>query len=194
MIEPTIGMGATYIASETEMLAGTIIDVSASQKRLVWQKDETILVRDPKNTFFEFYRNENGDTYTFSLRGTGVWLRTGFSSTGKSKILLIGQRKGYSPSIEGIKVPDVPEPMVSANINQGETWWGIDELKTHLKCSAPTIYRMIRCKNIPAPYKIGKLSRWNAKEVDQFILKNCRTGYLAQLQDEIPKKNKFKEN
>ncbi|MFZ6731938.1 helix-turn-helix transcriptional regulator [Undibacterium sp. Ji42W] len=43
------------------------------------------------------------------------------------------------------------------------------EIKHILSISNTTLWRLIKSKTIPAPIKIGRLNRWVAEEINQYI-------------------------
>lgn len=89
---PEIGMGVTW-AVGSDRYPGTIIDISASGHRIVFQED--IATRTDSNGMSEsqsytFQQNPLGEIHTASLRKDGRWRLTG----GKMP-LFIGNRDKY---------------------------------------------------------------------------------------------------
>lgn len=48
----------------------------------------------------------------------------------------------------------------------------IQELCKYLKCGRNSIYKNIEKGNLPAPLKVGRLSRWRKEEIDEWIDRN----------------------
>lgn len=48
----------------------------------------------------------------------------------------------------------------------------INQLCNYLGCKRNAIYCNIKKGNLPAPFKIGKLSRWVKEDVDRWIRNN----------------------
>ena len=92
---PEVGMGATQLMW-TDRSAGTIIEVSKSGKKLVFQRDavsrkDTNGMSDSQSYLYK--RNSHGLTYEYSLRKNGRWVRVGDNFNGPS--LLLGHREEY---------------------------------------------------------------------------------------------------
>jgi excisionase family DNA binding protein len=60
-------------------------------------------------------------------------------------------------------------------LNFKKTWLSLSEIAQHLGLAEATIHRMLRANDIPA-YKIGKLWKFNADEVDHYMMQNKRYG------------------
>lgn len=78
-ITPTVGMGATAL-KWTELRAGTIIEVSASGKRLTWQRDvatrtDSLGMSDGQE--YAYRADKYGVTCRYSLRSNGRWVKVG---------------------------------------------------------------------------------------------------------------------
>lgn len=56
----------------------------------------------------------------------------------------------------------------------------INELCKYLGCARNAIYCNIKKGNLPAPMKIGKLSRWVKEDVDQWIKDNNSKKTIAK--------------
>lgn len=59
-----------------------------------------------------------------------------------------------------------------------ERWLSVDEIALHLGVSKETVYRWVEKQKIPA-HKLGKLWKFQASEVDQWV----RDGGGARFQD-----------
>lgn len=51
-----------------------------------------------------------------------------------------------------------------------ERWLSVDEIASHLGVSKETVYRWLEKKRIPA-HRIGRLWKFRASEVDEWVLK-----------------------
>lgn len=76
--EPKVGDGAT-ILFWTDRVAGTIIEVSKNAKQIVVQEDKATKnftgMTDAQSYTYE--PDPNGQTWTFTLRKNGRWVRKG---------------------------------------------------------------------------------------------------------------------
>lgn len=203
-IDPVPGMPATRRVSSDEWHAGTVIRVHPDKKRLVWQRDTAVLVRENGKTHFEFSANPDGECFEFSIRKDGCWAIVG-KIVSKPELAL-GVRAETSPAVQKLLAPEHPgyhrELPVIPGVHRGdleaakvgpsgmgdpEVWLNLDALKKHLSCSHTAIYVMMKKGMLPMPYKLGKCSRWNAREVDQWILEKCKSGEAVQRQVEEEK-------
>ena len=93
---PTVGMGAT-VCMFSDRHAMTIIEVSASGKRVVVQEDtatrtDTNGMSDSQQ--YSYVPNPEGSTQTFTLRKNGRWVRESETMRGGT-CLAIGYRQKY---------------------------------------------------------------------------------------------------
>lgn len=92
---PVVGMGATMCVG-SDSYAFTIIEVSASKKRIKIQEDKATRIdnngmySEAQDYFHEY--NTNGTIYTVSLRKDGRWRISGES---KGMIVSIGYRRTH---------------------------------------------------------------------------------------------------
>lgn len=92
---PIVGMGATVLGW-TDRTPATVIEVSASGKRVVLQDDDfrrtdTNGMSDAQS--YEYERNPRGRKRVFTLRKNGRWVAQGQPMTGSAA--LIGKRERY---------------------------------------------------------------------------------------------------
>jgi len=203
-LEPVPGMPATRRVRSDEWHAGTVIRVHQNKKRLVWQRDAAVLVRENDKHYFEFSPNPDGDCFEFSLRKSGAWVMVG-KITEKAELAL-GARAETTPAIQNLVAPDFPgynqELPVVPGLHRQDLeamrlapkdpekpvlWLTLRDLKSHLSCSHTMIYKMVKNGTLPPPYKLGYCSRWNAHEVDAWILEKCKTGEAVQKQEQEEK-------
>lgn len=93
---PEVGMGATEVLY-TDRHAGTIVEVSASGTRLVWQRDIATRTDERGMTDAQSYTYEPDPTARreiFTLRKNGRWVSQGSSMKGGRR-LVIGVRNEY---------------------------------------------------------------------------------------------------
>lgn len=49
----------------------------------------------------------------------------------------------------------------------------ISDVATTLKCSHPTIARMVKERRIPKPLKIGAMVRWRRSDIEEWVAQGC---------------------
>lgn len=203
-LEPAPGMPATRRVSPDEWHAGTVIRVHPGKKRLVWQRDTAVLVRENGKHHFEFSPNPDGDCLEFSLRKSGVWVMAGQLT--EKKALALGVRAETNPTVQEVVAPEFPGynqdlPVVPGVHRQDleairlapvgperpVLWLNLEALQKHLACSHQHVYSMIRKGLLPRPYKLAGCSRWDAREVDEWILEKCKSGEFVQRQTDDAK-------
>ena len=195
---PVPGIAATRYVSKFEWQAGTVIRVHPGQKKLVWQRNTAVLVRENGVTHYEFVDNPDGECIEFSMRKSGNWAMVG-KLTDKRELVLgvrsenspaaqqvvAPENPGYHaeiPKIPGMHVGELEAIKVAPSPDKPILWMNLAALKEHLSCSHQLVYQMMRKGILPYPYKIGKNNRWNAHEVDQWILEKCKNGEAIQKQ------------
>lgn len=203
-IDPVPGMPATRRVSSEEWHAGTVIRVHPDKRRLVWQRDTAILVRENGRSYYEFSANPEGECFEFSLRKDGNWAIVGKIVTKPE--LALGVRSETSPAAQKLVAPEHPgyqrELPVIPGVHQGDLeamkvgpngpgepvlWLNLEAMKRHLSCSHTAIYAMVKKGLLPHPYKLGSSSRWAAHEVDAWILEKCKNGEAIQKQTDDAK-------
>jgi excisionase family DNA binding protein len=50
----------------------------------------------------------------------------------------------------------------------------VRELSAILGCSPRTVYRLVDAGRIPAPHRLGSLSRWNPAVIETWIAQGCQ--------------------
>lgn len=103
---PVPGMAATRYISKSEWQAGTVIRVHPGQKKLVWQRNTAVLVRENGKTHYEFVENPDGECFEFSIRKSGHWAMVG-KLTDKRELVL-GVRAENSPAAQQAVAPENP--------------------------------------------------------------------------------------
>jgi predicted DNA-binding transcriptional regulator AlpA len=197
--DPVPGMPATRRVSSEEWHAGTVIRVHPDKRRLVWQRDIAILVRENGRSYYEFSTNPDGECIEFSHRKDGNWTVVG--KVVSKPELALGERSETSPAAQKVVAPEYPgyhrELPVIPGVHQGDldtmkvapngpgapvVWLNLAAMKRHLSCSHTAIYAMVKKGLLPQPYKLGSSSRWAAHEVDAWILEKCKSGEAVQKQ------------
>jgi len=74
-------------------------------------------------------------------------------------------------------------------MNGVEAWLGVEDIAIHLGVSKETIYRWIESGKIPS-HRIGKLWKFKASEVDQWVFSGGATDGRQSTKKRIVRSNK----
>lgn len=64
--------------------------------------------------------------------------------------------------------PRIPDAIAPALIDVGD-------VASMLSCSTRHVYRLVECKKMPPPVKLGALIRWPRSQIDAWISEGCPT-------------------